>query len=44
MPSNKNDDDDNIIQIKTILLGEISAGKTSLIKASVGMAFDPSQE
>jgi hypothetical protein len=37
MPSNKNYDDDNIIQVKTILLGEVSVWKTSLIKASVGM-------
>ena len=37
MSLNKNNDDDNIIQVKTNLLGEISIWKTSLIKSSVEM-------
>ena len=32
--------DENIIEIKAILLGEISVGKTSLINVSVGMKFN----
>ena len=35
--------DDNIIEIKAILLGEISVGKTSLINVSIGMKFNQSE-
>ena len=39
----KKNGDENIIEVKAILLGDISVGKTSLINVSVGMEFDPSE-
>ena len=41
--SNKKNDDENIIEVKAILIGEVSVGKTSLINVSVGMQFNPSE-
>ena len=43
MSSNKNDDS-NFIEVKAILLGDVSVGKTSLINVSVGMEFNPSEK
>ena len=42
--SENNNDDNNIIEVKAILLGDVSVGKTSLINVSVGMPFNPSEK
>ena len=36
-------DDENYITVKAILIGDVYVGKTSLINVSVGMAFNPSE-
>ena len=42
--SENNNDDNNIIEVKAILLGDVSVGKTSLINVSVGMSFNLSEK
>ena len=38
-----NENKDNIIEMKGILLGDFAVGKTSLINVSIGKKFDPSE-
>ena len=36
-----NNNNENIIEVKVILLGDVSVGKTSLINICIGKKFDP---
>ena len=38
-----NNEEENSIEVKAILLGDVFVGKTSLINVSVGMDFNPSE-
>ena len=37
-------EDEEVISIKAILIGDVYVGKTSLINVSVGMEFNPSEK
>ena len=39
-----NNDEDNGIEVKAILLGDVFVGKTSLINVSIGKEFDPGEQ
>ena len=40
----ENDDDENYIPVKAILIGDVFVGKTSLINVSIGMQFNPKEK
>ena len=40
----ENDDDENYIPVKAILIGDVFVGKTSLINVSIGMQFNPNEK
>ena len=39
-----NQDEENLIEVKAILVGDISVGKTSLINVTAGMRFNPQEK